>query len=201
MEGFFTEWVVRCVAMDTSTLRATLESKASNYLTAQLPSWRNLPPAYQTMLSATASLPIPPRLSHEQVRSLLDCQNDNLSIRGIADLDVLARDNIADVRGSYIGKVATDEAKVVDATVAIRNVLVHRTERARAALNQALQSSGLSRSLRRNQNLGSGDNSVGRYLCAKPVGGSFRFEEFFAALGAVAIKLAPYRGAPVTICP
>jgi hypothetical protein len=54
--------------------------------------------------------------------------------------------------------------------------------------------------LRRTQNLGSG-KSVGRYLCAKTPGDRYRFEELIETLGSVAVKLAPYGGAPVTICP
>jgi hypothetical protein len=200
MEGFFTEWAVRCVAMDTAALRTTLEQKASQFLRAQLPGWRNLPAVYETAMNASATIPIPPRLTQEKVRELLDCETDNLSIRGISNLHLFAAENIADVRGTYLAKLTTGEAKVVDATIAIRNFLVHRTERGRTALNLALQDGGMPPALRRNLNLGSGD-SVGRYLCVKPARGRYRFEEFLEALGSVAVKLAPYRGAPVTICP
>lgn len=112
----------------------------------------------------------------------------------------MAKENIADVRGTYAGKLTTAEAKVVDATIAVRNFLVHRTERARGALNTALQVGGMPAALRRTQNLGSGD-SVGRYLCARTPGGRYRFEELIDTLGSVALKLTPYKGAPVTICP
>lgn len=199
MENFFTEWIVRCVAMDSTTLRTTLENKASNYLKAELPRWRSLPEPYRSAMSAAATIPIPPTLSQEKVRELLGCETDNLSVHGVSDLHTYARENIADRRGVYLSKLTTGEAKVVDATIAIRNFLVHRTERARTQLNESLQAGGMPQALRRNANLGSGD-SVGRYLCVKTPAGNYRFEELLEALRSVAVKLAPYPGAPTPIC-
>jgi hypothetical protein len=112
----------------------------------------------------------------------------------------VASENITDLRGKYVAKLTTGEAKVVDATICVRNFLVHRTERARTVLNAALQSTGMPAAMRRTQNLGSG-KSVGRYLCARTPVGRYRFEELIEILGSAAHKLAPYRGAPVTICP
>jgi hypothetical protein len=198
LEGFLTEWVVRCVSMDTTALRTTLEQKASNYLQGEVPRWRTLPAEFPVTVTAVA-IPIPRQMSQTQVRQLLNCEDENISFRGVSDLRVRAMESISDVRGTYVSKLTTAQAKVLDATIAVRNFLAHRSERARVALNDALQTSGLPVRLRLSQNLGA--ESVGRYLCAKPTVAGPRFELFLETLGDVALKLAPFPGKPLKICP
>jgi hypothetical protein len=193
MEVFFTEWIVRGASMDTAALRKTLEAKASNFTTAQLPNWRSLPSEYPA--TTRVSITIPPTIAQAKVRTLLNCEDDSVD-----DLYLSAKQNIADVRGTYVRKLTTEEARVVDATIAIRNYLVHRTERGRAALNTALRRQGMPPNLRRSGNLGSHD-SVGRYLCTTPPGGRRRVEHLIETLYSIAVKLAPYKGAPVTLWP
>jgi hypothetical protein len=96
---------------------------------------------------------------------------------------------IADAKSKQNAALLTpgDDA-VLDATLAIRNVLAHRSPRAQARLRAKLGSQQLPAALR-SQTVTAG--RVGRYLQAEQLGHP-RFRHYFERLAEMAAKLAPY---------
>jgi hypothetical protein len=105
---------------------------------------------------------------------------------------------LADPKARATGSLNTADDAVVDATIAIRNVLAHRSKRSEERLAEALRSPTLPAALRVQQKVTA--TGVGRYLRAQS-GGHPRFRWYFERLASIANKLAPYRGRPRTICP
>jgi hypothetical protein len=203
METFLSEWLVRCLALDASSFRRTYEERAANealtHLEGQWEPSERLWKAAKRRATVRVELPILKTQRLLDARILLNAIDDNITIRGSADLVKLAQDYLSEPYTKRPEKLGGRRAAVLDATIAIRNVLAHRSERSIDRMNRCLRSNKLPTALGRQQQDVSA-TGVGYYLQAK-AGAKCRFELYFETLGEVANGLAPTRGRPRVIAP
>jgi hypothetical protein len=180
LETFLTEWLVRCLSIDASVFRATYESRASNWAKDRLE--RECEPSERfckrrkRKAAIRVDLPILKTHSLEDTRACLDAIDDNVSIRGTTDLVVAARDYLVAPCAKPPQNLGAQRAAVLDATVAVRNVLAHRSPLAGTRMNECLRSSKMPVALRRERH-DVRAAGVGYYLQAK-AGGRCRFERY-----------------------
>jgi hypothetical protein len=203
LETFLSEWLVRCLSFDASTFQRTYANRAGNWVGDQLragwaPAERVLGVEHGSV-TVTVHLGISKKHSLEAARTLLGAVDDNVPIRGTEDLVRTARDCLVDRYARRPRDLGPHCSAVLDATVAIRNVLAHRSPRATDQMNRCLRSSNLPASLRR-QTRAVRSSGVGYYLQAAR-GGRPRFEWYLELLGETGHRLAPTRGRPKIICP
>ena len=203
LETFLSEWLVRCLSFDASAFQATYESRAANWAVNELRSrWEPSERLWKgrgTSAAVTVAIPISKKHSLEETRTLLGTVDDNVSIRRMEDLVRLARDYLVDPYARRPRNLGPQRSAVLDATVAIRNVLAHRSARASEQMNRCLRSSNLPPGLRRQQRAVS-SSGVGYYLQAT-VAGQPRFERYLELLAGISHRLAPTRGRNKAICP
>lgn len=203
LETFLSEWLVRCLSFDASAFRRTYEMKAANWAVNQLNTgWEPSDRLWKERggsVSVTIHLPISKKHSLEETRTLLGAVDDNVTIRRTEDLIRLAKEYLVDRYARRSRDLGPQCSAVLDATVAIRNVLAHRSARATEQMNRCLRSSNLPSSLRR-QHRAVSSTGVGYYLQAAAAGRP-RFERYLELLAEIGHRLAPTRGRKKTICP
>lgn len=136
---------------------------------------------------------IPKTVSIVQARELLGVVDDNRSFLSAQNFREWAGRYLADARGRAISNLTAQDDAVFDATVAIRNVLAHRSRRSERALADAFRSAHLPPALRVQQTVTAA--KVGRYLRVEQQGRA-RFKLYFEHLADIANTLAPYQGRP-----
>jgi hypothetical protein len=202
LETFLSEWIMRCLSFDASSFRTTSETRAANWADAELNAryeprdrlWRNR----DAQISVTVELPIHKKHSLDETRALLGAVDDNVSIRGTAELIITARDTLVASYARRPRQLGSARSAILDATIAIRNVIAHRSERATAQMNKQLASKKLPHALRRGSRLVRA-SGVGYHLQAT-AGGRPRFETYFEELAEIGHTLAPTRGRKKVIC-
>jgi hypothetical protein len=202
LETFLSEWLVRCLSFDATAFRATYASRAANWAASELNSrWEPSERLWKERgrsVAIAVEVPMSKKHSLQETRTLLGAVDDNLTIRSTEDLVRLARDYLVDPYARRPGNLGPQRSAVLDATVAIRNVLVHRSARATEQMNRCLRSSNLPSRLRRQQRAVS-SSGVGYYLQAT-VAGRTRFELYLELLAEISHRLAPTRGRNKAIC-
>jgi hypothetical protein len=203
LENFLSEWLVRCLSFDASVFRATYEKRAADWAVKELedsyePSGRLWKDSGAT-IRLEVELPVLKKHSLDATRVLLNAVDDNVPIRGTKHLVKVARDYLIDKYARRPTNLTRDRQAILDATIAIRNVVAHRSDRAAKQMNERLASGDLPSPLRRGSNRVSA-SKVGYHLQAatddRP-----RFERYFEELAEIAHTLAPTRGRRRTICP
>jgi hypothetical protein len=203
LETFLSEWLVRCVSFNATTFRANYEARAANAARQALdasfePSgrlWRRR----GATVTVEVAIPIAKKHSLDETRALLGALDDNVPIRDTEALVRTARDFLPERYARRARNLGRHHAGILDATIAIRNVIAHRSDRAASLMNDRLASTRLPRHLRRGERRVSA-SKVGYHLQAN-AGGRPRFEWYFEELAAVAHALAPTRGRKKKICP
>lgn len=202
LETFLSEWLVRCLSFDASAFQTTYEMRAANWTVGQLnSSWQPSDRLWKERgrsVAVTVHLPISKKHSLEETRALLGAVDDNVTIRSTADLIRLAKEYLVDPYARRPRNLGPQCSAVLDATVAIRNVLTHRSPRATDQMNACLRSSNLPSGLRR-QHRAVSSTGVGYYLQATAVGRP-RFERYLELLSEIGHRLAPTRGQKKIIC-
>jgi hypothetical protein len=201
LETFLSEWMIRCLSIDSTRFSATFRRRIEDQALTLLnrfyePSKRlwtkKAPPTIRV------TIPVTKRNTLAASLSLLGRSEDNYPMRSAGQLRADANQYLIDVFAKRAGRLTGHQHAVLDATLAIRNVLAHRTPRAVHAMNSKLRASRLPASLRRSKN-NVRASALGQYLCAKSAGRP-RYEEYFLELGRIAHVLVPSRGRPRKIC-
>jgi hypothetical protein len=205
LEAFLSDWLARSLSFDTSRLAAATRQDLLNHLSGQAHgAWAPENAVYREALklytptAVQANVSIPRSVAANRARELLGVRDSNRSFSGAAEFKEWVGRYIADSKSKQnASELNAGDDAVLDATLAIRNVLAHRSPRAQARLRATLGSQDLPAALR-SQTVTAG--RVGRYLQAEQQGHP-RFQHYFQRLATMAAKLAPYVGRPRAICP
>lgn len=128
-----------------------------------------------------------PHLSVDRIKEILDPTGYNITFKSTAKMKEAAGTWLSDADKAHIVGVAAAECAVIDFVKAVRNYLAHRSEAARAKIDEALFATDLPDVFRRNTN-SVGD--VGAYLLNKQ-SGQLRFEHMLNHVRQLGAKLCP----------
>jgi hypothetical protein len=204
LEAFLSDWIARCLHLDTSRLAARARGEAVKHIANELSgAWT---PENQILArtladyrpTASIRMTLPKGVAVQKARRLLGVEDTNRSFATAAEFKEWVGRYLADPKAGAASSLGAADDAVLDATIAIRNVVAHRSRRSEERLAQALRSTALPNALRVQQRVTAA--GVGRYLRVER-GGRPRFKHYFERLANVANTLAPYRGRPRTICP
>jgi hypothetical protein len=202
LEAFLTEWIVRCLASDSSTFAADCEARATNHASGELARW---PPAQRLWLrrnrvpTIQVAIPIDRRLSQVEAAAFLGWNDATRSFANARELEELASDYLIPRHAARIHGLSNARKRLLDVTFGIRNVLAHRSSRSVTEMNRRLTASALRTSLQRTGNRVTA-TGVGFYLRSDGGAGEPRFVAYYEELAEIAYVLAP--GGPRTaICP
>jgi hypothetical protein len=184
-ETFVSEWFIGCVNRDASRYKRAFEQRMNNWLQAEATKQYGRYKA--TFPAPSLSLSRHPKL--EEVRELLDPREGNIEFRSLAELAERANQELAPryaSRTSALVNAGADE--IVDAALAIRNALAHRSRRAVREMNQRVGAFPSYPSLRKQTMSSAG---IGTYLTARIPAGEARLLVFRREFGRVALGLVP----------
>lgn len=202
LEAFLTEWMVRCLSFDTSRLRRHVERELQE-TAANAVRGRRTPETVigrtleQQAPSIQVDLPIADAVSLPTARQLLGVSDSNRSFSSAAEFKEWAGRYLADARARAANELTPEHDAIIDATIALRNVLAHRSAQAQRRLNQVLRSGALPGDLRIARNISA--RGVGGYLRVIRAGRS-RYELIFTQLSEIAYILAKTRGRRLRVC-
>jgi hypothetical protein len=160
-ESFVSEWFVGCVNHDAGRLRQRMLKTVNAWAAKELArsDFGTWPVA---LGSATSSLPRQPKL--EVVRQLLDPGGRNIEFRDTASLAQRAHRDLAPRFATQARTlISSGAAELIDAALAIRNLLAHRSRQSVITLNQRVASFATYPALRKQSVSEAG---VGTYLAA-----------------------------------
>lgn len=127
-EGLRSNWHIAAINRDSSTLRAALEAEAVSLVRA----------GSNPTLSSRVRIDLPLHPPLALIRDLLDAKGDHLSIGSHKHWMTRAKAELDDPwRGKIIRMHNADRA-VMDAVIALRNVLAHNSTRAGESATDAL---------------------------------------------------------------
>jgi hypothetical protein len=202
LETFLSEWLVRCLSFDASVFRATYEGRAANWAKRELETFEpsdRLWKARGAAIAVKVELPISKKHDLDETRSLLGAEDENVSIPGTKALIEDAKAYVVEPYARRPRSLSQESKAILDATVAIRNVIAHRSTRATERMNQKLGSKKLPAPLQRGSRKVTAPK-VGYHLQATSHGRP-RFEWYFEGLAEIGHALAPTRGRPKRFCP
>lgn len=203
LEAFLNDWFARSLHFDTTRLAAAARDIVESHARESEKTWRPENQILARMLDSyparfEVALVVPKAVSAATARRLLGTESSNRSWKSSAEFKEWVGRYLSHepARRAARHLSATDDA-LLDATVAIRNVLAHRSPQSEEQLRFALDSSDLATNLRVKTITAAG---VGRYLQSDTPKGP-RFRVYYEGLVAIANTLAPYVGRRRTICP
>lgn len=184
-ETFVSEWFIGCVNRDASRYRQAFEKRMNNWLQAeantQYARFKVVFPPPTLLLSRNPNL--------EEVRDLLDPREGNIEFRTLQDLAERANQELAP---RYAARTATlmgaGANEIVDAALAVRNALAHRSRRAVREMNQRVGEFPSYPVLRKKTMSSDG---IGTYLNARTPGGEARLLVFRREFSRIAVLLVP----------
>jgi len=184
-ETFVSEWFIGCVNRDASRYRQAFETRMNNWLQTEVESKYG---RYKVVFPPpTLSLSKNPNL--DAVRDLLDPSEGNIEFRGLQELTQRANQELAPRYAARTAALMGAGAnEIVDAALAIRNALAHRSRRAVREMNRRVGEFP-SYAVLRKQTMSS--DGIGTYLNAKTPGGEARLLVFRREFGRIARVLVP----------
>jgi hypothetical protein len=204
LETFLGDWFARCLHFDTSRIASRARDELQRHLTQELaggwePEQRILGRTTEHYSPHVAiALDVPKTVSVVTARRLFGTEVSNRSWRNAADLkEQVGRYLAHEPARKAMRELGAREDALLDATIAIRNVLAHRSPQSEDRLSAVLASGDLDGSLQVRKITGAG---VGRYL-RRVTAGQPRYRRYYLGLTEIANTLAPYVGKPRTICP
>lgn len=201
LEGFLSDWFVRCLSFNTTRFVETFERRGENQAAQDLGRWapanrlwarKNRTPVVQL------NIPIALRLSFTDAREYLGWRDRTHSFRDSGELQGDSAEYLVQRFANRVAQLPEAQKRLLDAVIKIRNVLAHRSQRGATEMNQALADADLPAGLRRGVRAVRA-TGVGNYL-RTDTNGDPRFHVYYAGLAEVACALAPGSPTPV-ICP
>lgn len=174
-EGFISDLLVAYINRDATRFRMHLKDALEHGLTTK----------QATILERYAPLNIPTHLSKAEIQELVDRSGNNITFSNFGALIDQTKVWLVQADADKFKSRSAKEKAVVNALIAVRNHLAHRSERSHRAMNETLslgvlQTTGLRRGQR---NI----NHVGAYLKAiVPKKNVTRLEVFLAELHTLA---------------
>lgn len=204
LETFLGDWFARCLHFDTSRVALRAREAVEKHLGQELsggwtPEQKILARTIQHYVpQVSVKADVPKTVSTSTARKLLGTENSNRSWKDSADLKELVGRYLAhEAAHIAMKRLAAEDDALLDATIAIRNVLAHRSRQSEGQLRLALAAPDLHKNLQVKTITAAG---IGSYL-RTPAGGSPRYGRYYLGLTDIANVLAPYVGKPRTICP
>lgn len=144
---------------------------------------------YAKRASGFASIDIASHLTLEQIRSVIDHRDWNVTFATSADLKQKAGMWLEDPYKSHFLNLSNNSCAVIEATKAIRNFLAHRSGAAQNSMQIALSNSTLNAGLTRGSNQ---VHKVGSFLDSRPVAGAQRrIDQYLTEFKTIANQLCP----------
>jgi hypothetical protein len=134
------------------------------------------------MLAPRVRIDLPTHPALEVIRELLDPQGGNLSISSYNHWKKRANSELADPWRSTILTMNTNLCAVLNATIAVRNVLAHQSVRSSATMNDALTRFGAPDAALRRGTREIRPSGLGAYLNASTTAGTTRLERYASRL-------------------
>lgn len=204
LETFLSDWTARCLHFDTSRLASATRDEAAAHVARQLNGdWKaenrilaRTVAAYQPTSQVNVNLP--KTIAVQKARALLGVENSNQSFVDSAQFKEWVGRYLAAPQARAVSDLNAADDAVLDATIAIRNVIAHRSKQSEGRLRTVLAGASLPSPLRVEQTVTAA--GIGRYLRVERQSRP-RFKRYFERLASIANTLAPYQGRPRTICP
>jgi hypothetical protein len=176
-ESFLSDWHIAAINRDSSAFVSDLQQRVEQSVTGRWPG-----------LKGKLNLSIPKHPSLDLITEVLDPEGGNLSFAGKAKWRERAQRELCDPYRTAVLSLGDSDYKLVTASVAIRDCLAHRSQKASNVMNEALgrlatRDAALRRGQQRVQPSG-----IGAYLYAQ-TGSGRRVELYHQRLDAVAEAL------------
>jgi hypothetical protein len=203
LETFISEWMVRCLSIDSAQLRATYEARvgaeALRLLDQHYEPSKRLWRERKSNPTVAVTIGVKTRTSLKDAVSLTGAAEDNYSARAFHELNRDADAYLVVRFSKRVSACTTTQQGIFDATVAIRNALAHLSTRATKVMNERIKGGRLPAPIRRKKHSIT-VGAIGSYLRADG-GGDPRFETYLVELAKLAHTLVPTRGRPRNVCP
>jgi hypothetical protein len=171
-EAFRSDWHIAAINRDSSELQKKLATYASSLVKSST----------YPMLAPRVRIDLPTHPALEVIRELLDPQGGNLSISSYNHWKKRANSELADPWRSTILTMNTNLCAVLNATIAVRNVLAHQSVRSSATMNDALTRFGAPDAALRRGTREIRPSGLGAYLNASTTAGTTRLERYASRL-------------------
>lgn len=174
-EGFVSDLLVAYINRDSSRFAVHLSDALREGLTAK----------QSAIYDRFASLSVPKHLKKADIEGLADVYGNNITFSNFAALEDKAKSWLVKADADRFRNRTPLQKAVVNALIAVRNHIAHRSDRSLLAMNEAMRSGALQPTgLRRGQNK---VHHVGTYLKAR-VAPTYRprLDVFLTELAAVA---------------
>lgn len=161
-EGFISDILIAYINVDASRFKTHLEASFDKHIKTQEKQNR--------IFTRFGKLQFPMHLSKADVQSLANSSGNNITFPNFSELEKKASIFLVQAHADKFTKLSKPQKSIIDAVIALRNHVAHRSERSLKAMNEALASGELhTTGIKRNSNK---FHNVGAWLKAKPVGRS-----------------------------
>lgn len=184
-ETYISDWFVAAINHDATRFRRVLERKMSDWLKQQV-AVSNYSRYASAFSAPTLEMSRNPRVA--RVRELLDPGEGNVEFRSFEELQRRSRDHHVPRFVSRVEQLDGPGAEIIEATLAIRNTLAHRSIRAVKQMNTCVASFPSYPSLRKPT---MSKDGIGTYLAADAGAGEARLLLFATELQRIAHILVP----------
>jgi hypothetical protein len=184
-ETFVSDWFIGGVNHDSFRYKQAFEQRMNNWLQGEV---QRVYGRYKVNFPRpTLLLKRYPSLS--EVRALLDHSEANIEFRTLQDLASRANQELTSTYANRVSALMNAGAdEVVDAALAIRNALAHRSRRAVREMNEGVAAFPSYAELRKKRMSSAG---IGTYLNARTPGGEARLAVFRREFERIAMILVP----------
>lgn len=179
-EGFINDLLIAYVNGDASRFKQHLESAFEAYLSeATKP---------KSIFTEFGTITFPTHLTKKQVQEFADDEGSNITFSSYDKLEDKASVWLVAATAQKFTQLTDQQKAVVNAAIALRNHIAHRSERSGKTMNEKIHAGALHPTgLRRGENSVS---NIGAWLKAVPVGKhTSRFSMFVGEMRAIALAL------------
>jgi hypothetical protein len=185
-EEFASDWFIGAVNHDSSRFKQKTEQRLASWLTDRVgdSDYARFATAFRTPVLAIGKNP-----PIETVRELLDPRGGNIEFHTFEELLHRSGDQLVRRFADRVGRVrGLGGGEIVDAGLAIRNVLAHRSARAVRVMNEQVAAFPTYPQLRKKA---MSKDGIGTYLAARTTGGAERLRVFKTEFERIARAFVP----------
>lgn len=159
-EGFISDLFVAYINVDAARFKVHLEDSFNEHIKTQEKPNR--------VFQKFGRLALPPHLSKADVQSLANASGNNITFPNFAELKKRAAIWLVEAHADRFRSLSASQTALIDAVIALRNHVAHRSQRSLDAMNDALAVGALhTTGIKRKDNR---FHNVGAWLKATPVG-------------------------------
>jgi len=159
-EGFISDMLIAYINSDSTQFKQHLKNSLTGLLAKH--------EKENKVFSKYGRLEFPSHLTKAAVQSLANSPGNNIAFSSFALLEDRARTWLVQQHADKVANLSTPQKAVINAVIALRNHIAHRSKRSLDAMNEALANGALyTTGIKRLDNK---FHNVGAWLKAKPVG-------------------------------